>query len=148
VKSLVFDRDRVGEWVKSRIPSVDTWGNEYTAIGWERDGELLCGVVYNHFSGNDIAMHVAGEGLWATPAVLRAFFIYPFHQLKCQRVTAYVTSKNRKCLTLVERLGFKPEGCLREGSIDDDLLIFGMLRRECRWVETVNGQGLKFPANA
>ena len=132
---LVFDRERLGNWVKERIPHIDSWGNDSQAIGWERNGELVSAVVYNHFSGNDIAMHVAGKGYWATPAVLRAYFTYPFNQLKCQRVTAYVASRNAKCLTLVERLGFRREGCLREGAYDDDLLIFGMLRRECRWLE-------------
>lgn len=129
----------MGAWVLGRIPHVDTWGSEYTAMGYERDGQLVCGVVYNHFSGNDIAMHVAGLGYWATPAALRVFFSYPFVQLKCQRVTAYVASKNVKCLTLVDRLGFFPEGRLREGMPNDDLMIFGMLRRECRWLEATHG---------
>jgi hypothetical protein len=139
LKTITVDRDRVGKWVKERIAHVTTWGTEYCAMGFERDGKLLCGVVYNHFSGSDIAMHVAGTGYWATPAALRVFFSYPFEQLKCQRVTAYVAFKNAKCLTLVNRLGFVPEGRLREGMPNDDLMVFGMLRRECRWLERSNG---------
>jgi L-amino acid N-acyltransferase YncA len=142
VKTLVFDREIVGEWVKSKIPILGDLGNEYQAIGWAKKGDIFCGVVYNHFSGNDIAMHVAGSGYWATPAVLRAFFRYPFNQLKCQRVTAYVGSKNSKCLTLVNRLGFVPEGRMREGLPGDDLMVFGMLRRECRWLEDGDGQAV------
>lgn len=130
------------------MPHVDTWGNEYVAMGWERHGELVSGVVYNHFSGNDIAMHVCGTGFWATRAALKVYFEYPFLQLKCQRVTAYVASKNAKCLTLVNRLGFTPEGRLREGLPDDDLMVFGMLRRECRWLGAIHGQECKSTANA
>jgi RimJ/RimL family protein N-acetyltransferase len=145
---IVLDREKVGEWVKARIRHVDTWGEEYRAIGFERHGQLVSGVVYNHFSGNDIAMNVAGTGLWASPDALKVYFNYPFIQLKCQRVTAYVASKNRKCLALVERLGFIPEGRLREGLPDDDLLMLGMLRRECRWIGDSRGQKLKHAADA
>jgi RimJ/RimL family protein N-acetyltransferase len=145
--TAIFDREKVGEWVKERIKCVDTWGNEYKAIGWERNGQLVCGVVYNHYSGNDIAMHVAGRGVWAKPEALKVFFAYPFEQLQCQRVTAYVASKNAKCLTLVDRLGFFPEGRLREGLPDDDLLIFGMLRRECRWLRGYYGKVIQRTVN-
>lgn len=135
MKELLLDKKEVGEWVKKKIPHIESWGNEYTAIGWARSGSLFCGVIYNHYSGNDIAMHVAGIGYWATPAILRAFFRYPFVQLKCQRVTAYVGSKNSKCISLVNRLGFISEGRMRRGLAADDLMIFGMLRSECRWLD-------------
>jgi RimJ/RimL family protein N-acetyltransferase len=140
MKALVFDQHLIGEWVKSKMSLPVEWGKEYRAIGWSRNDKIFCGVVYNHYSGTDIAMHVAGEGQWATPAVLRAFFFYPFVQLKCQRVTALVGLKNARCLTLVERLGFVPEGRMREGLPGDDLMIFGMLRRECRWLEGCDGK--------
>lgn len=140
MKTLVLERERIGKWVKDRIGLNGYWAADYQAVAVERGGKLIAGVVYDRHSGNDCCMHVSGIGYWATPGTLRTFFSFPFMQWKYQRVTALVASKNHKCLTLVDRLGFTPEGRLREGLPNDDLMIFGMLRRECRWLEEPHGQ--------
>lgn len=128
-------RDRVGDWVRQRIPEIGpSWGEWYQAIGLEDDGKLIAGVVYNLYSGADIAMHVAGEGRWLRREFTHAAFGYPFHQLKTRRVTSYTGSRNEKSIKLQMGLGFEYEGRMRHALPDDDVLIFGLLKEHCRYL--------------
>ena len=94
-------------------------------------------LVYNHFHKPDIWMHVAAEPgrIWCTPDFLHHIFEYPFVQLDCGRVTALVARPNVRLRKLLLHLGFVEEGTLRESlPTGDDLIAYGMLRRECRWI--------------
>jgi RimJ/RimL family protein N-acetyltransferase len=133
---IVFDRERLGNWALERIPYAGVWESWYQAIGLERDGRIIASVVYTHFTGYDIAMHVAAERgrMWARPSFLRACFTYPFEQLQCRRVTGYVPAKSADVLAFDRKLGFVYEGRLRKALPDDDLVVLGMLREECRYI--------------
>lgn len=111
------------------------WG-EYTALGLVRDDDLVAGVIYNHNSDAAICMHVGAVGKqWLNREFIFACFDYPFNQLGKQRVTGLVPKKNKAARRFDEHLGFKLEGCMRQGLIGDDLLVYGMLRGECRWIK-------------
>lgn len=110
----------------------------YTAIGLERDGELIAGVLYEQHNGPNVMMHVASDGSrhWMTPAYMAACFRYPFLQLGVNRVTALVRMDNKDAQRFDEALGFKMEGVLREAASDGtDLILYGMLKRECRYLD-------------
>ena len=135
---ILNERDRCAEWARQRIPHVPSWGEWCEAIGLERDGELLAVVVYNYFSGEgaDIAMHIAAVPgrRWMTRQFLRVAFRYPFVQLKCRRVTGYVPASNADALKFDLHLGFQQEGRMREALKNgEDVIVLGMLERECRW---------------
>jgi RimJ/RimL family protein N-acetyltransferase len=121
--------------VLARIP-VDGWG-EFEAIGLERNGELIAGTVYNHYTGPSVMTSIAGipGRRWLTRGYLGAIFRYPFVQLGCRRITACIETRNWQSLRFVKHLGFKYEGVLRHGAADDDLILLGMLRDECRYLE-------------
>ncbi len=135
---VIFDqRERCGEWAKQKIAHVNSWGEWYQTIGLERDGKLCAVVVFNLYSGADIAMHVASDGSrrWMTRAFLRAVFRYPFIQLGVRRVTGYVPATNRDALDFDLHIGFQPEGRMRQALPDGtDVLILGMLKAECRYL--------------
>ncbi len=135
---VVYDeRERVGEWVRERVGLYESWGEWYQAIGLERDGELVAGVVYNFYSrGNDIAIHVASDGSrrWMTREFLRAVFRYPFIQLGVRRVTGYVPASNADARRFDEHIGFVQEGVMREAANGEDMVVYGMLARECRYL--------------
>lgn len=112
--------------------------HDYSAIGLERDGELIAGVVYERHSGPNVMMHVASDGSrhWMTPAYMAACFRYPFMQLKCARVTGLVRADNKDAQRFDEAMGFQREGILREGTTDGcDFILYGMLARECRFLD-------------
>lgn len=66
--------------------------------------------------------------------MVKALFIYPFEQLKVDRITCRIRSGNTKAIRLAEELGFTLEGRLRQMLQGKDQLIFGMLKHECRYL--------------
>lgn len=112
------------------------WGH-FTAIGLVRSNQMVAGVIYNNRDAENVCMHVgAVDGKkWLNKELLFAAFDYPFNELKCARVTACVRSKNKKAKAFVKKLGFKYEGKFRRYYKDDDMLVYGMLKDECRHLE-------------
>jgi hypothetical protein len=136
MRRLIFDQpERVSQWVFERLPYSDD-ATAYAAIGIEdADGELILGALYNSFTGFDIDMTVASSGvLWRYKWII-PLFRYPFVQLGCRRVSARCASRNHKSKAALLHLGFVLEGQLRDALPDDDVLLFGMTRAECRWLE-------------
>lgn len=137
-RTIIYDQSaRVCEWVQERLEM----GEEFVfpkAIGLEEDGVLIAGVLYDLYTKASINMHVAADekNYWISKSFLRASFGYPFHQLKCHRVTALVRADNARSRRLTEHLGWKQEGLIRMGNADGtDVVLYGMLKNECRWLE-------------
>lgn len=109
----------------------------YTALGLVRDAHLKAGVIYNFFDGANVCMHVGAieGGHWMTPEFLFAAFDYPFNQLGRRRVTAMTKKKSKKVRAFVENLGFIYEGKCAHYFADDDLILYGMLRENCRFLD-------------
>lgn len=137
MKTAIYGQeDRVIPWVGYRIDE-DEFGDA-VAIGLEEDGELIAGVVFNLYTGPSIMMHVAAEPgrRWLTRDFLYRCFAYPFIQLKCHRVGGLVREDNLDAQRFDEHLGFKREGLVRRGADDGtNLILYGMLKEECRWLE-------------
>lgn len=136
-------REFFAEWARQRVPGIESWGDTYQTLGLiDEAGRTLAVVLYTEYSRFNVCMHIATEGKqWMTRAYLRAVFDYPFNQLKVDRVTAFVASQNFRSRKFVEHIGFKREGTLREAHHRDDLIAYGMLKRECRWIE--HGQAIR-----
>ena len=81
--------------------------------------------------------HIAGKPgkRWLNRDFLFAMFDYPFNQLGVNRITGLVAKKNKEARRFDEHLGFKYEGNMRHALADDDMLIYGMLKRECKWLK-------------
>jgi ribosomal-protein-alanine N-acetyltransferase len=111
-------------------------------LGIERriDGKLiglLTLIIKNHQKGEigyGLGIDYRGQG-YATEAA-KALIDYGFNELKLHRVQAIASSSNPKSWQVMERLGMKPEGRLREASFKDgdwhDLLYYGILKNEWR----------------
>ena len=128
-------KEQLAEWARQKI-GLESFGSWYAALGLVDAERIWAAVIYTDYSRFNICMHVAAEGRqWMTKAYLLAVFEYPFIQLQCDRVTAFVASKNARSRHFCERIGFKEEGRLREAHAGDDLIAYGMLKRECRWID-------------
>lgn len=116
------------------------------AIGVEHNGELLAVAVFDTFSVRDCHLSVvsADSGrFWMTTAFARAVCTYAFHTAQRPRVTCHIPEENLAALRFAARLGARHEGTLREaGPNGSDILVFGMLRRDCRWAPRVLSLGL------
>lgn len=136
MKTVVYgQKEKISKWVWEQLGEEDSGGE---AIGLERDGELIAGVVFNMYTGASISMNVvAAPGKnWLNREFLFRSFAYPFLQLRCYRATALVKVDNDVSTKFVEALGYKREGLLRRAHVDgSDMFIYGMLREECRWIK-------------
>lgn len=129
---MTADRSRVLAFVQKYVPLA--FVSNMTAVGLERDGELIAGVIYEGFNGHNVWMHCAIPGRM-TREFLHYCFQYPFLELGCKRVSAYVEASNAKARRFDEHLGFKPEARLRGAASDGgDVILYAMTREGCRYV--------------
>jgi RimJ/RimL family protein N-acetyltransferase len=89
---------------------------------------------FERWTGEDIEVHYTGERGFLTRAFLRALARYVFVQLGCRRITGRIPSDRPLAARLGLKLGFTHEGTLRKAHNGTDILIFGMLKEECRWL--------------
>lgn len=131
------DKWRLVLWLAGRLKEqpTDLVGQMPFEVAAVVKGGAIRGVVlYINYRGASIEMSCAGETGWLTRKALKAFFAYPFVQLKCRRVTGIVHRKNKRARDLNERLGFRLEGVCKHGFETGDAIIYGMTRAECRWI--------------
>ena len=131
---LILGQDqRVGQFVAD-ITGNGSFTNN-TTIGWERNGVIVAGVVYDSFTGANCSMHVASDGSrrWMSREFLFATFNYPFNQLNLRRVTGVVERANTDALRFDYHLGFEDEAVLKDASPSGDLLLLVIWRHKCRW---------------
>lgn len=139
MRQTVYGRDEeVIAWVAPRLDERPDHFEGCTAIGLERDGELIAGVIYNFYTGSSISMNCAAipGRMWLNRDFLFRVFAYPFIQLGCRRVTSFVRADNLDAMCFNLKLGFRIEGRVRQGCEDGtDMWMLGMLRNECRFLE-------------
>ena len=128
----------VGEWVAKQIEphySIDKFW-PCTAMGFEKDGELIAGVMYHNYRKTDIELSAAAiNERWLSRKNLQEIFNYPYNQLGCIRTTAVTGRKNRRARKLLEGLGYRLEGVCRLGwEGKQDAFIYGMTKDECKWI--------------
>lgn len=120
-------------WVARQTNDFGNFGCA-VGIGWQRDGELVAGVAYNEFNGPNINAHIAAARA-LTRQFVRAIFDYPFNQAKVHRVTCLVGEGNAKSRRLCRHFGFTEETRLAGAHASGDLIVYRMLRNECKWLE-------------
>lgn len=142
--------DYIGTWVANKLKlDVNRW-DSYQAFGVIKEQELIAGVILNRFNGNDITLHVASiDKAWLSKEFLYHLFHYVFDVCGCLRCTSLVDAKNIHVLDFDNKLGFIQEGKARKAGRDgDDLIILGMLREECRFLELKRGKNDVFQQKA
>lgn len=144
-----FDKERVAKFVAENIKFVNGHPYEnYQAIGLEKDGDIVCGVVYTDYSESDgdLQLHIAATTpKWCTKNNMRMFLDYPFNQLNCRRVTTKAAGDNPRILKFMDGTGFTREGVLRQAfGRKVDAILYGMLKEECYWLnkDFTNGKKL------
>lgn len=126
-------------WAEERIEGC-SFRDDATAIGIRQGDRLRAVVVFDTFSTTGCFIHVATDGgaFWLgrkPKSIIAPILAYPFVQLGCSRVSTYISADNYRSLRLAKRCGGTIEGVMREaGSDGKDLLLLGMLRRECKWL--------------
>lgn len=135
---LVYGQDeRVAEWVGKQLMKDAEAFKPCVAVGIEREGKLIAGVIYNKYEPELlIEMSIASiDKAWATRHNLSALFSYPFIQLNLKRVQALCSEKDEGVQMFLKRLGFTHEGTHPCAYHDGGTaLSFGMLKNNCKWL--------------
>ncbi len=131
---FVVNDPRTVQFVTKENGLTDT--NVHSSIGFEREGEIVAGVVYCDKTATNIFMHVAAKrGVnWVTRAYLKLVFGWPFEGLKLKRITALVPETNKRAVAFDEHLGFKREALLSDIYPDGGLLVLRMTREDCAYL--------------
>jgi len=119
---VIITGGRVIEYVSSKI------GRDIippcTAIGREKDGLIVAGVVFNIYTGPDIEVTVAAEQGGVTR--------YVFSQLGCLR--ASITTEQSHVIDLATRLGAQTEGRKRNVfGLGRDAILLGILKEDWKF---------------
>ena len=131
---ITADKEKIAEFVSRKIDH-SSWGN-YAALGIEKDGVIVVGVIYNNYTKNvRCSMHGAIEGNHLTREFLWMMFDYAFNKLGCKVIINHVCSTNKKSLKFTKHLGFKQHGePIKDGTEKGDLILFTLNRDDCKWL--------------
>lgn len=135
MSNLVFDQKfLVGEWVAHKVGQNADWGSFY-AMGVERDGELVAGVVFNNYNGANATCHIAIDKF--TKAIIPLFEAvcdYAFNHCKLKRLTGMVPSNEPDILAFDKHLGFEEEFVMKDGAPGADMHVLVLWPDKCRWL--------------
>ncbi|GLQ09256.1 hypothetical protein GCM10007913_11880 [Devosia yakushimensis] len=107
------------------------------AIGLTRSGALIAVVVFDTFGPMECMVSVAAEQgrAWLNRAFIAAVASYVFLQCAFPRITCTISDNNAASKRFCEHFGCSLEGRKRgAGPNGEDMLIYGLLRRECAWI--------------
>jgi len=127
------DQDKIERFVAKGIG----YGahTKFSAIGLEKDGELIAGVVFSDYNTSNITAAIHGVGNWLNKEFLWYMFYYPFYQAGVGRITVTIESNNAKSHRLATRLGFEFEATLQRAGRFGDLHVYRMFREDCKWLK-------------
>lgn len=99
----------------------------------ENDDIQVGAVILNDYTpGRNIELTAHTRGNWSIRDV-RDIARYCFHRVR--RITARTSVNNARAIRMLEALGFKREGVMREFFGDEDAIVFGLLGSEQRIVK-------------
>lgn len=101
----------------------------FTALGVERHGRIVAGIVFNCWTGPDAQLSIAADRGCITKRFLRRVGIYLTNELGCIRAT--IETEQPHVVDMAVRMGGKIEGVKRDlyGEGRDGVVI-GVLKKE------------------
>lgn len=133
----IVQGEEIGRWVAERIAG-EFYSENSSAIGLQKDGVTIAGVIYENWNRQSIFCHIAIEGRM-TKAYLKAIFDYPFNVCKVKKIIVPVVSNHAKSIKLVTKMGFEEEARLKEASLDGDIIFLTLTREKCRFLGVEHG---------
>jgi RimJ/RimL family protein N-acetyltransferase len=121
--NLTVDFERVARFVLPRSGATLCQGMR--AIGYERDGAVVAGFLFEHYDGQNVWAHAAFESPHdLTRSLLRALLRYVYVELGCARMWACLCAENTRSVRFVEHLGAARIAVLPQADGDRDRLVY------------------------
>jgi len=96
---------------------------------------VIAAAVFNNYQDSNIDLSVVfARPIALTRGHLRALFSYPFEQAKVSRISVRTRASNLRVRKQIRRLGFKPEGKQPLFYGNEDAMLYGMTRSDCKWL--------------
>ncbi|MDE3021920.1 MAG: GNAT family N-acetyltransferase [Pseudomonadota bacterium] len=132
---MIVHGDIVAHWVADKIGHTYYTGSGQ-GIGIEKNGEIVCAVLFEGYTGKAIHIHVAmNPDARMTRQWLQVLFWYAFKQLGVKKIIGTVDSTNEKALKFNRHIGFVEEAIIEEAGKHGDLHILTMTRQQCRFLK-------------
>jgi hypothetical protein len=107
----------------------------HRVIGYMTDDRRpLCAIAFSEFNGANIELTIVAQPGGVTRGVCRAIADYAFRQRGCRRVTVRTKKSNKHAAKMALRAGFEFEAVIKRYFVDDDAVMFRMLKEKCRWL--------------
>lgn len=137
--TVVYGEDaRFVEWAQETMGDIQ-FRNDAYALGVVHDGVTVASVIFDTFGPSDCLIHVVSDGnrRWLSREVAIRVMAFPFLQCKFVRITAMISADNEPSLRFIRGFDrFQQEGVMRKGGTKgEDLILFGLLRQDCRWLK-------------
>lgn len=111
-----------------------------TFIAVRNEDEFMGGWMFERWTGPGGVVHVhwaanpQARGRWITRTTLNLVAAYVFGQLECKAAIGEAPANNSYVCGLNERVGFKRYTRIEGYFPDGDLVIYRMLKSDCRWL--------------
>lgn len=128
----IISGSEVGHWVASKMGGSFS-PETATAIGLERGGEIVAGVMYENWNGKSITAHMAIDAP-ITRSFLGAIFKYAYEKCGVGKVILPVSSGNEKSNKFVKNLGFCEEARITDAAPDGDVILYTMKKQNCKFL--------------
>jgi len=122
---LIFDEpERVASWVADQMKGGAVW-SEYYAMGAEKNGNIVSGVVFENYNTFNANVHIAvSKPSKLLLELLDHAYCYAFDTCKLKRLTGLVEADNEKAFKLDLHIGFEVEAVMKNaGSSGQDVFI-------------------------
>lgn len=136
MKRVVTGQDHIfGPWLAERLETTWLPGRGHVIGLWEDSVGPVAACFYESYNGASVLGHLAGIGKkWMNREYLWYCFHYPFEELRVSKILGLVESTNLEARRLDEHLGFTLEATLKDAAPNGDLLIYSMMKDQCKWL--------------
>ena len=125
--------EAVARWAGDRLGC--TFCPPFEAIGiLNRNGARIGAAIFNDYSDRNMELTAYGQGAFQRNVCI-FMARYCFIQNNCRRVTTRTAASNLYVRKLLEHYGWVKEGTLRCWYDDDDAIIYGLLKEDCRFLK-------------
>lgn len=139
---ILNDPERICQWTAQRI-GCTPWEHDYSAaIGLEKDGDVVIGVVIDNYMVQGAAsLHCAISDKRALDRTfLKTLFTWLFVELDLKVLINRVAGSNAASIRLTEHIGYREFARFPLAWYgEDDLVLFEMRREQCRWLGESHG---------